>query len=281
MAIRTLSALFDNYDDASAAVRKVEAAGVPHADISIVASNEGERYSHHAATTTNTTTDTTAAGTGETAHKSADGAGAGASVGTVLGGGAGLLTGLGLLAIPGVGPVVAAGWLVATLTGAGVGAAAGGILGSLTGAGLSEEEAHSYAEGVRRGGTLVTVRADDATADRVASILREHGSVDMDERAQNWRNEGWTGRSDATGSYSNPAPVAGGEVGNTAIGAAGSTTTGLNTGGMPFAAGAPPAAQAIDAAAERETLPGTTRESQVGIADELPPARRPVETDRR
>ncbi|ACA18324.1 hypothetical protein M446_3958 [Methylobacterium sp. 4-46] len=274
MATRTISALFDSYDDAAAAVRKVEAAGVPHSDVSIVANNEGDRYSGHATAH-------------DTAHKTSDGAGAGASVGTVLGGGAGLLAGLGLLAIPGVGPVVAAGWLVATLTGAGVGAAAGGLLGSLTGAGLSEDEAHAYAEGVRRGGTLVTVRADDATADRVTSLLKEHGSVDMDQRMQGWRSEGWTGRHDATGSYSNPATVAGGEVGSTAIGAAGSTTTGLGTGaplptsGVPYGAGPTPAGQAMDAAVERDTLAGTTRERHAAIEDELPPVRRPVETDRR
>ncbi|GJE00145.1 hypothetical protein [Methylobacterium isbiliense] len=279
MATRTLSALFDNYDDAAAAVRKIEAAGVPHADISIVANNEGDRYSRHTAGH---------ADHHDTADKASSGAGAGASVGTVLGGGAGLLTGLGLLAIPGVGPVVAAGWLVTTLAGAGVGAAAGGILGSLTGAGLSEEEAHSYAEGVRRGGTLVTVRADDAVADRVAAVLKEHGSVDMDERAKGWRSEGWSGRHDpAAPSYSNPASVASGEVGSTAIGAAGSTTTGLNTGaglptgGTPYAAGAPPAARALDAATDRDSLAGTTRDRHVGIEDELPPARQPLGTDRR
>lgn len=285
MATRTLSALFDSYDDAAAAVRKIEAAGVPHSDVSIVANNEGDRYSGHVAGRDATHSDATHS---DTAHKSADGAGAGASVGTVLGGGAGLLAGLGLLAIPGVGPVVAAGWAVATLAGAGVGAAAGGLLGSLTGAGLSEDEAHAYAEGVRRGGTLVTVRADDATADRVAGILREHGSVDMDQRAQGWRGEGWTGRQ-GTGSYSNPAGVAGGEIGTTVIGAAGSTTTGLDTGaalptgGLPYGAGAgtTPAARAIDEAAERDGLAGTTRERGTGIADELPPARRPIETDRR
>lgn len=67
----------------------------------------------------------------------------------MLGGGAGLLAGLSSLAIPGVGPVVAAGWLITTLTGAGVGAAAGGLLGSLTGAGVEEAGAKGYAE---RGG---------------------------------------------------------------------------------------------------------------------------------
>ena len=86
----------------------------------------------------------------------AEGAGKGAGIGATAGGVVGLLTGLGLLAIPGVGPVVAAGWLVATAAGAAVGGTAGGIIGALTQAGTSEEDAYIYAEGVRRGGTLVS-----------------------------------------------------------------------------------------------------------------------------
>ena len=93
------------------------------------------------------------------------------------------VAGLGALAIPGVGPVVAAGWLVATVTGAGLGAAAGGLLGALTGAGLSEAEAEAYAEGVRRGGTLVSARVEEDRADRALAVLDRHGSIDLDERA--------------------------------------------------------------------------------------------------
>ncbi|GLS47033.1 hypothetical protein GCM10007884_50330 [Methylobacterium brachythecii] len=63
----------------------------------------------------------------------------------------------------------------------------------LLGAGLSQSDAETYAEGVRRGGTLVTVRADDARADRVMSLLQKSGSIDIDERAQGWRAQGWTG----------------------------------------------------------------------------------------
>lgn len=215
MATRTITALFDRYEDASNAVGKLEAAGVPHGDISIVANNTDDRYSGHVRRDADG--DDTAAG---------EGAGTGATLGTVLGGGAGLLAGLGLLAVPGVGPVVAAGWLVATLTGAGVGAATGGLIGSLTGAGLSEDEAHSYAEGLRRGGTLVTARVDDALASRAQSILDEHGSIDMDQRATGWRSEGWTGRTDF-----DRDPVLGNrEVGSTGIGAAATTTTGIGTG---------------------------------------------------
>lgn len=172
MSIKTLSALYDHYDDAAAAVTKLEAAGIPHTDISLVGNK------------TVTTTD----GMGDHA---ATGAGTGATLGTLLGGGAGLLAGHGLMAIPGVGPVVAAGWLVATLTGAGIGAAVGGLVGSLTGAGVSETDAHAYAEGVRRGGSLLTVKADEAHSAAAARILEEHGTLDLDERAQGWESEGW------------------------------------------------------------------------------------------
>ena len=119
---QTYARLYDTYTDAAKAVNALEADGFSDHDISVVSSqNEG-----NAAVTT---TDETGVGTG-------------ASIGTIVGGGAGLLAGLGALAIPGVGPVVAAGWLVATLTGAGAGAAAGGLLGSFTNAGVAESDAH-------------------------------------------------------------------------------------------------------------------------------------------
>ena len=119
-------------------------------------------------------------------------AGTGATVGTVLGGGAGLLAGIGALAIPGAGPVVAAGWLVATLTGAGVGAATGGLIGSLTGAGLSDADANVYAEGVRRGGTLVIVRADDDAAPRIEAIRDSRKSANIAARRSDYESAGWS-----------------------------------------------------------------------------------------
>jgi hypothetical protein len=100
-------------------------------------------------------------------------------------------TGHGLLAIPGVGPVVAAGWLIATAagaaTGAVVGGAAGGLVGSLTGAGVSERDAHFYAEGVRRGGTLVTARVDDDRASTAREILQRYKAVDPAARGAAYR----------------------------------------------------------------------------------------------
>jgi hypothetical protein len=123
----------------------------------------------------------------------ATGASTGAAAGAVGGGLLGLLAGL---AIPGVGPLIAAGPLVAALmgtaVGAGAGAATGGLIAALTGAGVPEEEATYYEEGVRRGGTLVTVTADDALADRAASTLSRFGAINMAERAAAWRQSGWT-----------------------------------------------------------------------------------------
>jgi hypothetical protein len=112
-----------------------------------------------------------------------------------VGGIGGLLTGLGLMAIPGVGPVVAGGWLVATAAGAAAGAAvggaAGGLVGSLTKAGVPERDAHFYAEGVRRGGTLVTARVEDSRASTAREILQRYRWVDPDVRGAAYRESGW------------------------------------------------------------------------------------------
>ena len=179
----TITHLYDSYPEAERVVGELEAAGVPHDDISIVGRN---------AATSSTTGHVT-----DTAHT---GAGAGASLGTVIGGGAGLLAGIGALAIPGIGPVVAAGWLIATVTGAGAGAAAGGLLGSLTGAGVPEQDAHVYAEGVRRGGTLVSVRTIPANVEQVRSILAG-GAVDVAHRRTAYEQEGWTAHDPAAADY--------------------------------------------------------------------------------
>jgi hypothetical protein len=174
---KTVSALYDTYDAARSAVSALETAGIPHSDISIVANNS---ESWHRADESN----------------AAGGAGAGAGVGAAVGGVGGLLTGLGIMAIPGVGPVVAAGWLIATAvgaaTGAAVGAATGGIIGSLTNAGVPEDDANLYAEGVRRGGSLVTARVDDARATGAQAILQQQKSVDLTARGRLYRDEGWS-----------------------------------------------------------------------------------------
>jgi hypothetical protein len=92
------------------------------------------------------------------------------------------------------GPLAAA---ISAITGAGVGAmaggAAGGLIGALVDLGLPEETAGNYAEGVRRGGTLLTVRTEDHQAEEVRRIMNRHNVVNLDERVRNWRDQGWTG----------------------------------------------------------------------------------------
>lgn len=173
--MRTVTGLFDDYADASSAVSELEAQGVPSSDISIVSNNGDRRHEQ---------------------SNAAEGAGTGAGIGAVVGGAGGLLTGLGLMAIPGVGPVVAAGWLAATAAGAAAGAvaggAAGGIIGALTSSGVPERDAHFYAEGVRRGGTLVTAKVDDALAPEAEAILKRSNWVDPTERRAAYEKQGWT-----------------------------------------------------------------------------------------
>ena len=179
--------LFDTYEQAAQAVAELERSGVPHSDISLVANNAEGRIGD----TTGGTTVTSSAADLDHDHDAGTGAGTGATIGTVLGGGAGLLAGLGMLAIPGVGPVVAAGWLIATAVGAGVGAGAGGLLGSLVGAGVDESDAHVYAEGVRRGGTLVTARVNESQRADVEAVLSRYSGVDANTRGSEYRAGGW------------------------------------------------------------------------------------------
>jgi hypothetical protein len=70
---------------------------------------------------------------------------------------------------------------------------AGGLMASLTESGVAKEHASYYAESVRRGSALVTVRADDSRAGRAAEIMRENGAIDIEQRVSRWRESGWTG----------------------------------------------------------------------------------------
>ncbi len=198
---RTVVALFDDVDTAQRALEELLSNGFDRNDVSVVRTNAKGDYA------TGSTTDTSAA--------DASGAAAGAGIGAALGGIAGLVIGLGVLAIPGLGPVIAAGPLATTLAGAGIGAAAGGIIGALTDVGIPENEAGYYAEGIRRGGTLLTVRASDDKVTRATQILNRFSPVDINQRATEWRSSGWsefdsnakpyesgTGATTASGSYS-------------------------------------------------------------------------------
>jgi hypothetical protein len=181
----TITRLYSDYATASTVVTELEAAGLPHAEMSLVSSNADNWYAGKKAATTGKI-DRDADGTDDRV----EGAGAGAGIGAVLGGGAGLLTGLGVMAIPGLGPVVAAGWLVAAAAGAVAIGAAGGVVGALTQGGVSKEDAEIYAEGVRRGGTLVTARVTDGDRARYEAIM-DTSSVNIRNRATAYRKTGW------------------------------------------------------------------------------------------
>jgi hypothetical protein len=175
----TISRLYDSYAHVQRAVTSLEAAGVPHSDISIIANNSDNWFADRKL-------DHDADGVDDRV----EGAGKGAGIGAGVGGAAGLLAGLGLLAIPGLGPVVAAGWLISTAAGAAAGAATGGIVGALTQAGISQEEAPLYAEGIRRGGTFVSARVADADRARLESIL-DQSAVNLRDRSSAWQKSGW------------------------------------------------------------------------------------------
>jgi hypothetical protein len=176
--MKTVTGLFDNYDDAKGAVAELEATGIPNSDISLVANNSDGWYE-------------------DDRSEAGEDAAGGAGIGAVVGGAGGLLTGLGIMAIPGVGPVVAAGWLAATavgaIAGAAVGGAAGGIIGAMTDSGIPESDAHVYAEGVRRGGTLVTARVDEPMVGEAERILGQSRTVDVAARRRDYEASGWTG----------------------------------------------------------------------------------------
>ena len=214
---KTVVGLFDNGTDAQNVVQELVNAGFQRNDISLLANDSRGEYTHAVG-------DTDKSGAGE-------GAAAGAIGGGVLGGVLGLLVGVGALAIPGIGPVLAAGPLAAalgtagasTVVGAGIGAAAGGIIGALVGAGIPEEDANFYAEGVRRGGTLVMVKSSDDLANRAYDVMQRYGAVDVDKRGAEWRSSGWNRFDESAGSYS------GGTTG-TATSGYSSTGTGESAG---------------------------------------------------
>lgn len=203
---RTVSRLFDNYQDAENAVRELEQLGVPARDVSLVAGNDKGAHSHRVRD-----------GKPDTAgEEAAEDAGKGAGLGAIAGGAGGLLAGLGMLAIPGLGPVVAAGWLASTavgaLGGAAVGGAAGGLVGALTHAGVREEDAHVYAEGVRRGSTLVSARVPDELATEAEATLDRLNGAQAGPRGRQYREEGWApdygseGRLSGRDDLDTPAP---------------------------------------------------------------------------
>lgn len=154
---RTVVGLFRDHNEAHAALHDLRQAGFARESVNLIAHHSSgqlpteEQYSEVSSSTTK---------------------------GAALGGAAGFLLGA-ALAIPGFGPILAIGPIAAALTGAGVGAAAGGMLGALSDLGVPEHEAAHWEEGLRSGGSLMVVHADEETAERAQSVLDRHGAIGM------------------------------------------------------------------------------------------------------
>jgi hypothetical protein len=191
--MKTIVALYDDFDVAKDVVEDLVEAGFPRDQISLMASNAAGEYAAYLSRDVERVAERDVSGS------------EGASFGAVVGG----LVGLGAMLIPGVGPVIAAGPLVAALVGAGVGATAGAVTGGVTASlidlGVDDEYAGYYAEGVRRGGTLVVAHADDTWEDQIRGIMSGHHPVDISTRASEWRATGWTGVDESTGPYATAA----------------------------------------------------------------------------
>ncbi|HHX65994.1 MAG TPA: hypothetical protein GX702_14020 [Chloroflexi bacterium] len=170
---KTIIALYDDLSSAHRAVRDLVDSGFDRETISLM------------------TQDRQRARSADEEDAASEAAGTGAGIGALVGGLGGLLVGLGALAIPGIGPLLVAGPLVTTLAGAGVGAGLGALVGALAGMGVPENEARYFAEGVRRGATLVSLRSPDERATEAIDIMERYGPVDVERRASEWRAGGW------------------------------------------------------------------------------------------
>jgi hypothetical protein len=133
--------------------------------------------------------DSTRAFAHEKNTKAPEGTTAGVTAGGVVGGTLGLLAGVGLLAIPGVGPIIAAGPIVAALAGIGVGGTVGGIVGALVGMGIPEYEAKRYEGRVKDGGVLLSVHCDTSEQiTRAKDLLKQTGAEDISSAAESSHN---------------------------------------------------------------------------------------------
>jgi hypothetical protein len=156
--------IYKSAESAESAVDSIIAAGFASSDISVLLpdTRSTKEFAHEKDT------------------KAPEGTTAGVTTGGVIGGTLGVLAGIGALAIPGVGPLIAAGPIMAGLAGLGVGGALGGIVGALVGMGIPEYEAKRYEGHVKGGGTLLSVHCDSSEqVSRAKDLLKSTGATDV------------------------------------------------------------------------------------------------------
>lgn len=182
--METVVGLFETRDEAESAVRDLVADGFSRDDITVVSNATVE------------------GGTTTVIDEAPDQDESDVAENVLLSGAVGAAVGVISVFIPGVGPVIAAGPLLAGLVGAGVGAVTGGLASVLAETEIPEVDRHYYAEGVRRGGTLVVLTTEDEDVARVLDALNNNGALDIEERAASWRATGWESHDAAAEPYS-------------------------------------------------------------------------------
>ena len=161
MALRVVSRFYPTYAEAVQAVADLTIARVPNADISLIESEDDARLPP-----------------GVSADAAQAPAITGATIGAGIGGGLGVLVGVGAIAIPVLEPVAALGWLLSTLIGTVIGALLGAAVGAVTQLGVTNWQAHSFAQGLRRGDHLVMVRVEEhQVAETEAMMARTYAHV--------------------------------------------------------------------------------------------------------
>ncbi len=185
MAEITIIALFDRFDDARSAMDEIVRLGTSADQFSLLANNTSGDHPPPITNPAFAAMDT------EPSAESTSDMGIGIGVGAGLGGAIGSFLKLASFAIPGIGPVIAAGpWVPLFMT---IGGAFGAAVAALVDQGVPEEDAQLYAEGVRHGGTLLSVRVARDQIHDVKRILLSHDAVDIGQRHLAWRAEGWVG----------------------------------------------------------------------------------------
>jgi hypothetical protein len=180
---KTVTALYDDFETARRVSEDMVRAGFSRDGLSVVANDASGYY-------VSSLEDTAEHNAIDVEHdvSAEEGAGFGMVVGALIG--------IGTMFIPGIGPAIAAGPLATALLGAGVGAVAGAVTGGLVAAlvhlGVPEEDVDFYAEGVRRGGALLIARVDDERVEEAVNILEDYTPVNVENRANYWRQAGWT-----------------------------------------------------------------------------------------
>ena len=176
----TVVGLFRDQPSAERAIQRLTAAGFTEKQIGVAVRDREQQN----------------AITEETGTQAAEGAKTGAVSGGVVGGVVGLLAGVGALAIPGIGPIIAGGALASTLAGAGIGAAAGGLLGALVGMGIPEEDARHFEQGFQQGGILVTVDAGTRSTEARQALIESGADLGPTARTTAGATAGFAGTGD-------------------------------------------------------------------------------------